>query len=573
MMEWMIDTLLATSALIMLVLIIRRPVASYFGPIIAYSLWIIPAARLFMPSLTKTQHNIVSDTNSVMQNTANHIGNSANYSSVNIALDNANEITAISNVGAPSFDYMLPILMIWSSVAVIIFIFQMGRYLSLRDELLDNADEIGTQEGVTLIQSDIVSGPFAFGIFKKYIAVPMDFNKIFEPEMREMAIAHEMTHHRYFDLMINLAAFIFLCLTWFSPLSWYAWTKFRTDQESACDARVLKGADQETKHIYGKAIARGACKEASTFLAAMSSPKTILTRLRRLKMPPISKSRSFLGRLSILTVTAIALPLTATTIPIAAQDIDSDHNSSSTVILTSQTDNADNIKTIKIKSDRLNSKKTKIIKINDEDNDIQTIEKEGKVFHISSDGELSQEKIEKIIEDAEKSIEDIDFSAIEDSVTKSFVIKSDTDGEIKTFDIIGDEKADGYSKSVIFKNKNGEVFNIKKGKVIDIDGIEKLKTDLDIKFDDQILKCAVEGDSNGKNCENIDIIIKKEIAKFQQQDLIALKNEIRNNLIPAIEDSLKNTELPKKERKEIIKGLKTTKEIGHKTCNASKKLV
>ena len=294
-------------------------------------------------------------------------------------------------------------------------------------------------------------------------------------------------------------------------------------------------------------------------------------------MPPISKSRSFFGRLSILTVTAIALPLTATTIPIAAQDIDSDDGSSSTVILTSQTeeqtDSADNIKTIKIKSDSLNNKKTKIIKINNKDNDIQTIEKEGKVFHISSDGELSEEKIEKIIEDTEKSIEEIDFSAIEDSVTKSFVIKSDTDGEIKTLDIVGDEKADGYSKSVIFKNKNGEVFNIKKGKVIDIDGIEKLKTDLDIKFDDQILKCAVEGDSNGKKCENIDIVIKKEVAKFQQQDLIALKNEIRNNIIPAIEDSLKNTELPKKERKEIIKGLKTIKEIGHKTCNASKKLV
>ena len=244
MMEWMIDTLLATSALIMLVLIIRRPVASYFGPIIAYSLWIIPAARLFMPSLTKTQHNIATDSNFALQNTANHINNSANSSSVNIALDNVNEITAISNVSALSFDYMLPILMIWSSVAIIIFIFQMGRYLSLRDELLDNADEIGIQEGVTLIKSDLISGPLAFGLFKKYIAIPQDFEKIFPAGERDLALAHEMAHHKSGDLFANLFAFIFLCLTWFSPLSWYAWTKFRLDQESACDARVLKGADQ-----------------------------------------------------------------------------------------------------------------------------------------------------------------------------------------------------------------------------------------------------------------------------------------------------------------------------------------
>ncbi len=545
MMEWMIDTLLATSALIMLVLLIRRPVASYFGPIIAYSLWIIPAARLFMPYLTKTQHSITSDTNSVMQNTANHIGNSDNSSSVNIALDNANEITALSNMSAPSFDYMLPILMIWSSVAVIIFIFQMGRYLSLRDELLDNADEIGTQEGVTLIQSDIVSGPFAFGIFKKYIAVPMDFNKIFDPEMREMAIAHEMAHHRYFDLMINLGAFIFLCLTWFSPLSWYAWTKFRTDQESACDARVLKDADQETKHIYGKAIARGACKEASTFLAAMSSPKTILTRLRRLKMPPISKSRSFFGRLSILTVTAIALPLTATTIPIAAQDIDSDDGSSPTVILTSQTDSADNVKTIKIKSDRLNSKKTKIIKINDEDNDIQTIEKEGKVFHISSDGELSQEKIEKIIEDAEKSIEGVE-------TVKRFIVVTDDDGDIKTFDFKGDDTE--KSQKFWYENADGSEIQIDSSK-----SLSNIKT-LILNNKDDILKCSQKNDST-EVCSNskIRLIMKDSLAQISN-----LKKEIRDT----VHKTLQENDISKKERKKIIEELEQSLIILDKELDA-----
>ncbi len=431
MMEWMIDTFWAASALILLILIIRRPVAAYFGPIIAYYLWIIPAARVFMPSLTKTENNIASD--AVHNITASHqSGNLVNSTSA-ISLDNANDIASISNISAFSIDTLMVSFLIWGSVAMVIFIVHMGRYLSFRDELRDNSDEIGCQEGVTLIQSDRVNGPFAFGIFKKYIAVPMDFNKIFAPEMREMAIAHEMTHHRNYDLIINLGAFIFLCLTWFSPLSWYAWGKFRTDQESACDARVLKGADQETKHIYGKAIARGACKEASTFLAAMSSPKTILTRLRRLKMPPISKSRSFFGRLSILTVTAIALPLTATTISVA-NEINMDGKKDQHSMLESNVSNL-------IKQDAIEKQEAELensvkeppseILETDKDTEENTIEKLD--YHINDDGEkeyytnhykhelkfehsdikfainsddkLSQEKIDTIISDAKIAID------------------------------------------------------------------------------------------------------------------------------------------------------------------------
>lgn len=525
MMDWMLDTLLATSALILLVLIIRRPVAAYFGPIIAYSLWMIPAARLFMPSLTKTQDTITFDASSAIQNTASHIGNSANSSSVNIALDNANEITAISNVSAPSFDYMLPILMIWSSIAVIIFIFQMGRYLSLRDELLDNADEIGTQQGVTLIQSDIVSGPFAFGIFKKYIAIPMDFNKLFEPEMREMAIAHEMTHHRYYDLMINLGAFIFVCLTWFSPLSWYAWTKFRTDQESACDARVLKGADQETKHIYGKAIACSAAKETSTFLAAMSGPKTILTRLRRLKMPTVSKSRSFIGKASILAVTAIALPLTATTIPIAAQDIDKDQNIDNNSPTIKKT-NGNPLSETDLSSEG-QEQKNKSQSVRDSNTINQQINKERKdnVFNANIELEVSELKA--------TAPQVTNTKQLANKTSKSVVvIITEDNGEIKKFDF----KGDNTDKARTFWYEN-------------IDGSE-VETNIDISDLNKkgdILKCTRKDDET-EVCANSTI---KLIMKDSLIQISNLKKEIRDT----VHKTLKENHISKSERKKALKEL------------------
>ena len=52
--DWLLGTLLATSGLIVLVLLIREPVRRHFGARVAYGLWLIPAARLLMPTLTQT---------------------------------------------------------------------------------------------------------------------------------------------------------------------------------------------------------------------------------------------------------------------------------------------------------------------------------------------------------------------------------------------------------------------------------------------------------------------------------------------------------------------------------------
>ena len=49
--DWLIGTLLATSGLILLVLMIRETVRRHFGARVAYGLWLIPTARLLMPTL------------------------------------------------------------------------------------------------------------------------------------------------------------------------------------------------------------------------------------------------------------------------------------------------------------------------------------------------------------------------------------------------------------------------------------------------------------------------------------------------------------------------------------------
>ena len=61
MIDWLLGTLIATSALIFIVLLIREPVRRQFGARVAYGLWLIPGARLLMPTLTQTVERTVPD--------------------------------------------------------------------------------------------------------------------------------------------------------------------------------------------------------------------------------------------------------------------------------------------------------------------------------------------------------------------------------------------------------------------------------------------------------------------------------------------------------------------------------
>lgn len=499
MIMWMIDSLLAISGLIILVLFIRRPVAAYFGPLVAYALWAIPAARIFMPVLTKT---VAVDP----------------LVPAAISADNMIALNAAA-ISAPqpstNIDWALIALIIWLGGAAALFILQTTRYIAMRDELLDGSVKLGQYDKITLVQSDIVSGPLAFGIFKKYIAVPENFNQLFTAKERDLAIAHEIAHHKSHDLIANLCAFIFLCLTWFSPLSWFAWSKFRLDQETACDARVLREADDEAREIYAHILVRGATDQETLFLAAMSSPKTIITRLRRLKMPPISKSKSTFGKLSILVITAIALPLTATTNLIAQEkDAAAAHQQSNEVTNDKTGQGASKFRIIRLNKDKGNSDvksaakedKIKIINISKEqssNNDTKTIKKDGKIYHISGDTQLTQEQIDVLIANAKKSIENLDLSAIK-GLTKKYIIITDDNGDVKTFDVKGDTN---NSNIFWYENANGSEI-----KDISAIGFPTLNNEFFNNKDD-ILKCKND-EAGTEICANskIKLIMKEKLS-------------------------------------------------------------
>ena len=394
---WLFDTFVVTSMLMLLVLFVRRSVARHFGPSIAYALWCIPAARVLMPSLEGAPAPNLEGGTALQGNVRDAIlaGMPAPENAVSASSQMAN---------MPSVDYAVLGLTLWLGGATLFFIIQMIRYASMRDELLSEATEIANINGVSVVASDQVAGPLAFGLFKRYIAVPQDFTKNYSPEERELAIAHEMAHHRSGDLFANLAAFILLCLSWFNPVAWMSWNAFRIDQEAACDARVLAGKDTQDRVIYGQVLARTAFDGVPAFATALNSPKTIIERLRRLNMKSASTKRRFFGKIGIIATAIMVLPLTATVVPaVVAQD--------------------EAVADSKAETVKRDGKTVDIVGHDDDGKKVTRVERDGTVFIFRTDKTPTRGEVDKMIEEAETDAKEADEVVSEADIAQ---IEADT---------------------------------------------------------------------------------------------------------------------------------------------------
>jgi beta-lactamase regulating signal transducer with metallopeptidase domain len=300
--DWLLGTLLATTGLIVLVLILREPVRRHFGARVAYSLWLIPAARLLMPTLTTTVERTVPASAPIQP-------------FVPSVVAEPKLLAAVAEPG-PSLlaqlgGWQTILLTLWLGVAIGLFIARMMDFRRERAAILGQATQLARLGSIRMVSSPAVSGPLAFGIFDRVIAVPADFDRRYAPHERRLALDHELAHHRSGDLVANFFAFVLLCLQWFNPLAWVAHAAFRFDQEAACDARVLDKVKADDRAEYGRAIAKAASGRALLFASALDRRNTLHKRLKSMLTNPTSDRRLF-GRLTVLAAVAIALPLTAT---------------------------------------------------------------------------------------------------------------------------------------------------------------------------------------------------------------------------------------------------------------------
>ena len=309
--QWLIDTFVWTGALIALVLVLRRPVARHFGPQVAYALWALPLVRLVLPPLVlpASMAPAGAATAPVM----------APEPLLVVAMNGAaaaSEAPAAAAAPLFSLPWNTVLLALWLGGAAVFLCWRLHQYRLMRRDLLADARPVGQAGAVRLVETPAVSSPVAFGIADKVVALPPLFMAQRDIAARDLAIAHELAHHRGHDLAANMAAQLLLALHWFNPLAWWGWRAMRKDQEAACDARVVAGREREEKAAYARVIAGFATGRHHLALAApMACPvlgeKSIIHRLRSLTMAEHSASRRRMGLAAIAGSALVALPLTA----------------------------------------------------------------------------------------------------------------------------------------------------------------------------------------------------------------------------------------------------------------------
>lgn len=101
-----------------------------------------------------------------------------------------------------------------------------------------------------IYQSENVASPFVLGIVRPKIYLPFRI----DGGNLSHVIAHEEAHIRRKDHWWKPFGFVLLALHWFNPLMWIGYILLSRDIELACDEKVIKEMNNETKADYMEAL-------------------------------------------------------------------------------------------------------------------------------------------------------------------------------------------------------------------------------------------------------------------------------------------------------------------------------
>lgn len=291
---WGGATLVASAALMLLVVAIRAPVRHWFGPRLGYALWVLPALRLILPPLPLDVFGRLPLAADVGTGMSVLFVGPRSAPDTSIGLQMASTLPVIWLVGAVA---------LFSIYALRHFLFCRG--------LRAVGSEFGRVGGIRILATD-VDGPLAFGVLRRFIAVPRGFARDYQPRERDLALAHEAAHHARGDLIANWGLLLVLAAHWWNPVAWLAIRAFRDDQEYATDAHVLAGKESGVQALYVQTLAKAAGIGALP-ACNLNAPSNLKGRLMMIRQTPRSTRQLVLGGvvLTLLGGTALAATVAA----------------------------------------------------------------------------------------------------------------------------------------------------------------------------------------------------------------------------------------------------------------------
>jgi bla regulator protein blaR1 len=163
---------------------------------------------------------------------------------------------------------------------------------------------------VRMFKTDRISMPMTWGVMRPTVLLPKDADE-WSTECRWIVMAHELTHVKRRDCLIQALAQLACAVYWFNPLVWIAASRLRVERELACDDHVLEAgakASDYASHLVEIANSFGAANCGSPVAVGMACSH-LESRVRSI-LDPNARRRGVNG-LKVALAAVIAVVLTA----------------------------------------------------------------------------------------------------------------------------------------------------------------------------------------------------------------------------------------------------------------------
>ncbi|MES2318101.1 MAG: M56 family metallopeptidase [Pseudomonadota bacterium] len=264
---------MAASAAIVAALLLRRPLRQLAGADAAYRLWLIVPIAMLAAALPMFRVATV-----LVLNMAP-------------ALQASALVGQVAQAGTAWVDLVL---LTWATGAfATLALLVLGQRAYLR-----SLGALTESDGLLFAEHDR-HGPALLGLWRPVIVVPSDFRTRYNEREQALVIAHEKLHAQRRDPAANAVMALFQCVFWFNPLVHIAASRFRFDQELACDAGVLARAGGQRQDYAAAMLKTQSAGAPALATCHWQSSHPLKERIMQLKKNPPGALRRRAGHLAI----------------------------------------------------------------------------------------------------------------------------------------------------------------------------------------------------------------------------------------------------------------------------------
>ena len=275
---WLVEATLATSAAMLAVLALRKPLRVTFGAGATHAAWSAVPVALLATLLPAAVTNAPVASLAIIQAPVRML------------------VVEAPRTAAPDIAMWVCIAWLCGCLALAgLLAWQQRRFVRGLGKIEDRGD------GVLL--ADAVAGlPAVIGLWKPRIVMPADAMSRYDSAERGLMLHHEREHIARGDLPANAFVAMLRCLFWFNPLVHFAARRFRDDQELACDQRVIARHPQ-SRRAYGEAMLKTQMATSMLPLGChWGQSHPLKERIEMLKRPLPSSMRSAAGRGMVIAI-------------------------------------------------------------------------------------------------------------------------------------------------------------------------------------------------------------------------------------------------------------------------------